>query len=137
VTWFFDYWPVYLIAIQGLSVWISWSMRRGFLTREDYEAGVQRRDTQFREIHDHLARVVTDEDLARHQGGEEVRYTGLERRLAKTERTLAATPTRDDLVRVHTRLDEQTGLIKSVDGSVQALIRQTQMINQFLLEREK
>jgi hypothetical protein len=133
----FDYWPAYLIAFQGLSVWISWSLRKGFVSRDDYARDDERRTDQLDQIDKHLVHVVTRGDLAAHAAEEKQRVDGMERRIGRVEQTIAAAPGKGDISRLHQRLDDLSKTTSELNGTTRALTNVVDLMNAHLIEREK
>lgn len=131
------YWPVALFVINGFAIWVSWTVRRGLVSREDYDAGRDRRDDQIAQINDRIGHVVTHADLAEHEKDEKQRFASIERRIGSMEKAVAAAPTKQDLERIHARLDDVVGGVKTTSGEMVAIRRQVQSINDFLLSEKK
>jgi len=66
----------------------------------------------------------------------DARLDGHDRRLTRIEGAVEHGPTRDDLSRIHTRIDEVAAAIARIEGESHAAARNLDLIHQHLLERK-
>ena len=66
----------------------------------------------------------------------DARLDGHDRRLTRIEGAVEHGPTRDDLGRIHTRIDEVAAAIARIEGESHAAARNLDLIHQHLLERQ-
>lgn len=66
----------------------------------------------------------------------DARLDGHGRRLMRLEGAVEHGPTRDDLGRIHTRIDEVAAAIARIEGESHAAARNLDLIHQHLLERQ-
>lgn len=131
------YWPVALVLLNMLVLWVQWSVNRGLVSRQDYEAGARLRDGQITDIDKRMSTLVTHGDLDEHSRDEKARYNTMERRIGGIERGISAAPTKSDLDRIHARLDDVVGGVKGTGGALAAIERQVSLLTQELLTRDK
>ncbi|MGO1078326.1 hypothetical protein [Inquilinus sp. CA228] len=93
--WMREWWPAFAVAASVLSpllvMWIGWSMRHQFLTREDHDKAVADRNSSFKA----LEVQITD-----NQAKTGDRLAATEQRLALVERDVSHLPTRTDFERL-------------------------------------
>jgi hypothetical protein len=101
-----DYWPIAATALQGLLVWVAWSLR------QVAKAEIAAVDTKFTDKFD-------DHD---------VRIQGVESRMATAEGDIKELPTKEDLARIE-------GEVKGVGIKVSTANAGIQRIENFFLQR--
>jgi predicted nuclease with TOPRIM domain len=112
------YWPVLLFVLNFLGIWVGWSVRKGVATQEDLKAHATEIRKELDDHSDETNRIMQD----------------VQRRLTHVEASIQHGPSDDDLKRLHERLDDVSGEMKTLSGQFTGAIEQLRMLNQFLLE---
>ena len=112
------YWPVFLFVLNFLGIWVGWSVRKGVATQEDLKAHAAEMREELDEHSDKTNSIIQD----------------VQRRLTHVEASIQHGPSDDDLKRLHERLDDVSGEMKTLSGQFTGAIEQLRMLNQFLLE---
>lgn len=102
------YWPIYLFVLNGLSIWIGWSVRKG---------------------------VVTHDDLKKHADETASAIKTMSDRVTHLEARIEHGPSEADLVRLHERLDVVSGQLSTLVGEFSGVRSNLELLHEFLLKR--
>lgn len=126
------WWPVILCVLQGITMWVGWSLKKQFVSKEDLTAAVEAAMTQASEKDDDI--VVDVHDLkSSHNRLQKQVSEDIDKRLLRIEESIKHMPTHGDLTRLHKRMDDINSQLQQIAGSMNGHGHTLRLIEQHLL----
>lgn len=126
------YWPIILVALQGVTMWVQWSFKKQFVSKDDLTMAVDNALKSAANDDDEIELSV-HELKASHNTLQKQVSDDIDKRLLRIEESIKHMPTHGDLTRLHKRMDDINSQLQQIAGSMNGHGHTLRLIEQHLL----
>lgn len=127
-----DYWPVIVVVLQGITMWVGWSLKKQFVSKDDLTVAVDNALKSANNNDDEIELSV-HELKASHNILQKQVSDDIDKRLLRIEESIKHMPTHSDLTRLHKRMDDINSQLQQIAGSMNGHGHTLRLIEQHLL----
>jgi hypothetical protein len=126
------WWPVILCVLQGITMWVSWSLKKQFVSKEDLTSAIDHAMNSATKNDDEIELSVHELKTS-HSNLQKQVDGDIDKRLLRIEEGIKHMPTHGDLTRLHKRMDDINSQLQQIAGSMNGHGHTLRLIEQHLL----
>lgn len=139
--WLMEHYQGLVLAMQALVLVVvpvaGYLIRRELVSRQEYDDHRKAMTGRLDEIDRLIHQTVTHAELTGHRDEERVWIRQIEQVVGALQQELSQHPSREDLVRLHARIDDVFAAVSGHRGEMAQMSRVVDNINSYLITRER